>query len=276
MITPQQSGNLQVKPKWQLPVGVMEGIVAYNCCKYGMPRPVLAMPMWEGAGNRVFDYSGNSNHGTINGADWVAGGLDFVVANNDYVNVGEGNGTFDFTDAITIHAKINMRDGGTYPIIISKGWNQTWAGAFLGANEINRSYICIDGGVCHYSTGSIVQPLNEWSTVSYVYGNGYQRTYMNGTLDLNRVQSGNIRVNNEDVNIGQDPGVTPYSFDGIMSFVYVYNQVLSAAQIKFLHDNPYFMFQIPEELYGYVAPLPSVSGLGAYFARREQWCGITV
>lgn len=53
MIVPSQNRSINVKPKWQLPVGVMEGIVAYNCRKYGMPHPVLAMPMWEGAGGRM-------------------------------------------------------------------------------------------------------------------------------------------------------------------------------------------------------------------------------
>ncbi len=31
----------------------------------------------------------------------------------------------------------------------------------------------------------------------------------------------------------------------------MFDTALSPSQIKFLHDDPYFMFRMPEELYGY-------------------------
>ena len=41
--------------------------------------------------------------------------------------------------------------------------------------------------------------------------------------------------------------------NGQIANAQIYNTALSAAQIKFLYENPYFMYQMPEELYGYVA-----------------------
>jgi len=81
------------RPRWVTPVGVMEGIVAYNCRKHGFPRPVVAIPFWEGAGNRAIDYSGRGNHGAFNGPKWAGSGVEF---SSDNINLGEGAGTLDF------------------------------------------------------------------------------------------------------------------------------------------------------------------------------------
>ena len=47
-----------------------------------MPHPVLAMPMWEGVGDRALDYSGHGNHGTFFGdPEWVVDGVHFITTN---------------------------------------------------------------------------------------------------------------------------------------------------------------------------------------------------
>ena len=45
---------------------------------------VLAMPMWEGAGNNIIDYSKYGNHGSNNKATWVGQGLGFD--GSDYIS----------------------------------------------------------------------------------------------------------------------------------------------------------------------------------------------
>lgn len=202
--------------------------------------------MNEGTGNTVFDLSGNGNHGTINGADWVPGGLDFVSANSDYINIGDGNGVFDFTEAMTIYAQVKMHDGASFPMLISKGYATTWAASFANITEKNRFYLTV-GGSSHANSGTIVQPLNEWSTVSYVYGNGYQRSYVNGTLDLNRVQTGTMDTNSINVHIGGDFPSTSYHFNGIIAYIYLYNRSLLMSEIEDLNNDPYQMFVQPTD-----------------------------
>lgn len=101
MILPTQAQNPQLKPRWVAPVGIMESVVAFNCRKYGMPRPILAMPMWERAGNRVIDLSGHGNHGGLTGTPkWVADGLD-LNGSTDYVNIG-ADSSLDTGNNLTI------------------------------------------------------------------------------------------------------------------------------------------------------------------------------
>lgn len=284
MITPQQSGNLQVKPKWQLPVGVMEGIVAYNCRKYGFPRPVLAMPIWEKAGNRTMDLSGNGNHGALtNGPDWVADGLDF-------------DGTSNYVDLDTIQFINSNTPFTVWCWIYLDSFNYDFPAIFSTKSDLDsgNNWRCwfsdnaTYGFIAFGSQGEWVRLksqdipsaslLGKWYHVVINYNgqgaatSGNFNLYINGTQQ-NTIAMGAIGTINTNSMIGR-AGIRYW--DGNICAVSVFNSALSAAQVKFLYDNPYFMFQIPEELYGYVAPLPSVSGSGAYFARREQWCGITV
>ncbi len=41
--------------------------------------------------------------------------------------------------------------------------------------------------------------------------------------------------------------------NGIIDDILIFDTALTEAQIKFLYENPYFMYRLPEELYGYAA-----------------------
>jgi len=73
---------------------------------------MVVLPMWEGSGNMVYDYSGNGRSGTLTGGSlasrWSAfdGGrcLDFARADNEYVSLPAAaslNGLSAFTIALT-------------------------------------------------------------------------------------------------------------------------------------------------------------------------------
>lgn len=275
MITPQQPRNLQVKPKWQLPVGVMEGIVAYNCRKYGFPRPVMVMPMWEGAGNRAIDLSGHGNHGEFNGTDWVANGIYFDGASEDHLNCGSGISLTTLTRlSVYVLARQDTIGSGANVFI-----NQSSSGTakFQAASISNDELRFYSEDLSPTSISTNTSPLSTdvLNNIVFVWDGSNIVFYVNGVGVYFDTMTGTIDTSSEDLFIGKYKG-TGYALDGKMYTAAIFYTDLNAQQVKLLSNNPHFMYQIPEELYDYVAPLPSVSGLGEYFARREQWRGIAV
>jgi len=78
---------------------------------------------YNGAGTKLYDYSGRGNHGAISGPTWVDGpfgwALDFERANGEYVEVPD-DPSLDLTDAITILAWVNADEFVDYESIVSK------------------------------------------------------------------------------------------------------------------------------------------------------------
>jgi len=273
MITPQQLPNTQVKPKWQLPVGVMESIVAYNCRKHGFPRPVLAMPMWEGAGNRALDYSGHGNHGDLNGPDWVADGLDFLTT-TDYVHIPAHQSLDDMSNA-TFEVFIKMVDNTeTYQALMAPFESNTnrffimyHGGKFGVYDDINNAgRIVLDTGTAAVN-GQLYHIVVTISGTTWTF-------YIDGVEKV----STDLGVNMSDLGNGITIDLAAYyygdvyygKFSGIIIHSGIYRDALTAAQVKFLYDNPYFKYQIPEELYGYVA---AAAGTDVYLT-LAQYSGI--
>jgi len=239
-------------PKQHPPID--SGIIAYNCQKYGMPHPVLAMSMRDGAGGRAYDLSGHGNHGTINGADWVAGGLDFDGTN--YITTpGIGfDPTKDFTMCGWVRGDSFTMESATSRHVFAQQ-DGTGAGRSLiyidSADNIPKSYIgsYVSLGLSALSIG-----------MDYMLSVTYDASVNEVTVHINN-DGGNVtgsRTSNAAdglLIIGSHKNTTSGRWNGLMSNALIYNRVLSAAQTKFLYENPEFMYQIPEELYGYAAEL---------------------
>ena len=245
MITPSQTGNQQVKPKWNLPVGVMEGIVAYNCRKHGFPRPVLAMPMWEGAGNRAIDYSRFSNTGSINGATWVNDGLDFNGSSDNMALLDES--AFDgFTELAISFWAITDDPTGDH-IIISKrdSWTATGIPFEIQHSNLFQFYI---RGNNNYLNGpaAVAGKLNH---VVCTWDGAVQKIYINGDLYSQRNMTDAVVDNNATVKIASRPDDVEY-WNGTLGNIMMWVDTLSAQQAKQLYDDPYLMYRIPEELFG--------------------------
>lgn len=266
MIIPAQSQNLQVKPRWVAPVGVMESVVAYNCRKYGMPRPVLAMLMWEGAGNRAIDLSGHSNHGLfVNTPEWVADGLDFDGSTPDYIDV-PGSDSISLTGTMTVSAWINPTDFTNYNGIASKT-NGAQAAPYdfylVQATGIPRFRRSIS------SNANSAPQTGQMNHIAVSVDSGNTSThYLNGAP--NGASTTGTRTDvGKSLRIGSRDDLFT-KFKGVINNVIIYNIDLTTAQIKFLYDNPYFMYWMPEELYGYVAGAPPIGNPFWYYEMLQK------
>ncbi|MCK5616131.1 LamG domain-containing protein [Candidatus Pacearchaeota archaeon] len=232
-------------PNQKPPIWAIDpGIIAHNCQIHGFPRPVIAMPMWEGAGARVMDYSGRGNNGLLVGPPvWVGDGLNF---SGDSVDLGDHDITGDFT----IISEVYKESSGL----------QTIFGKANSAGDSFSYYFRIDGGAGFYNGSTYEQittpdlTLNSWQHIALAYDGSDLTYYLNGDSSVTGGATGIPANISDDARIGQlGEYTTGQQFDGIIRYLLFFDVALTPAQIKFLHDNPYFMYQVPEELYGFVA-----------------------
>ena len=245
----------KIKHKWNVPLGIVEGIVAYNCRLRNFPIPVLSLPFWEGAGNRAFDVSGKMNHGSlVNHTKWVAGmsggtALQLDGA-DDYISTVH-TASVDITGSvITLEAWVNLRarTNPTYNTIIGK---QHWgvyqygmviAGANWGPDAGKVFFYIYDGTTQLAAYGNTVIPFNVWTHLIVTADGTNVKFYYNGNLDATRAQGGIVMAtNSQQLCIGRH-GDNKYYFDGKIDAARIYNRDLSAAQAMELCINPYGMF----------------------------------
>jgi len=197
--------------------------------------------MNEGAGGKIYDVSGNSHDGTLQGGPlWVPGrtgpALSFDGV-DDYVN------TVALTDLITndftISLWVNARDlsgdrvlysadtGGTnrfyllssatgsgYLKIGLSGWNEEWANS-ISFGVWEHYVITLDG------------------TAGYIYRAGSE-------MDSNS----SVVVDIPSTNLFIGAHSTPSNFfGGSIDDIRTYNRALSAQEVQQLYINPYAMFE---------------------------------
>ena len=240
MTQPAQRMNPSVKPRWIAPVGVMESVVAYNCSKHGFPRPVLAAPMWEGAGKRAMDYSGHGNHLTLeSGVSWTADGLklDGTVDGYAYTDVdiiSDGPFTVVCNVKELVHQTQYIWSGASRPY--QNNWNVK-----SSVENVTGTYLVLD----------------KWMKLGSTFDGSTVTSYINGIFENSQTD---IAPNSTGFVLGKYSKLfTNQMLNGIFEYVMVFTEALTPEQIKFVTDDPYFMYRIPEELYGYVVAAGGIS-----------------
>ena len=224
------------------------------------------MPMWEGAGNRVIDFSGLGNHGTLYQApNWVANGLDFngvLGAGANYVNLANP-GTIFNGKHVSISAWVKLDTfSNSYPRIVDRVYDRQFIFFVNAATEV-LSW-CLDtvgGWVCHGGGSAVTVSTNTLFHAAMSYDGSDARTYVDGELKetFGTGISGGLLDYSNITRIGERADGSNHAWDGFIGNVTVYNVGLTTPQIKLLYNYPYFMYQIPEELYGYAAAAAGVT-----------------
>jgi hypothetical protein len=244
----------QKPPIWSID----PGIVAYNCQKAGLPHPVLAMPFWEKGGDRALDYSGHGNRGTIAAPAWVADGLDFD--GSSYVGCGSSSVIDDLhlKGGMSIVTSVNASTAGTLDYIAHKKAGQ--AGYWLFNFRTTALEFAKQGSTSlKVRTAYNVIAYNKKENIALTWDGSTTASNVHIYVNANEVSYG-VQTNGAGFN--SDASQSLYlcsNVRGVMSYIYIYDTVLTAAQVKFLHDDPYFMFRLPEELYGYAAAAAGVT-----------------
>ncbi|MBP8304218.1 MAG: LamG domain-containing protein [Phycisphaerae bacterium] len=148
---------------------------------------------------------------------------------------------FDFMDAVTVGAWVNMRSiPDEWRAIVAKGDN-AWRISNVGLTRKFHFGFCgyASRATPHGIDGTIEVAFSEWHHVCGTYDiTDGARLYVDGVLDVALVDTAGINVNTNDVWIGGNNGDTgwkPYRlFDGTIDEVRIYDRALSADEIALL------------------------------------------
>lgn len=212
----------------------------------------------EGDGKVVADLSGNENTGSFEGDTvWTSGGYGPALSfdgDGDIVNC--GNKTILDTpvnnDTLTIVAGINANSwptgGGDFWGIVTKGdafaemnWQFQYAG---GTTALTFSWV--DSGDAFrtvFAAQSITPTINQEHIIAVTVKPSDQRLYLDGRQVSTGSTANPLFYTGHSVRLGvlrDDFKAAAGSFDGTISFVYIYNRVLIASEILQLYLDPFW------------------------------------
>ncbi len=199
---------------------------------------VLSLSFEEGSGNKVYDSSGNSNHGKIYGASWVSGkfgkALEFDGV-DDWVEILHSESLAP-TQEITIIAWIRPNLDNTFNMIIGKTGSY-----YLYINSANELTFWIfnssgNGIALYYQLSS--EYNNRWTYVVGTYKkDGFMRLYIDSKLVREKLPPNIpdiIRYSTENVGVGNAPTLDQW-FNGTIDEIRIYNKTLTEVEIKALY-----------------------------------------
>ena len=211
----------------------------------------------EGAGNTIYDTSGNDNNGTINGATWGDGkygkALQFNGQDN-YVEVPSSD-SLEIDENVTIAAWINWIDAGDVWICILANGQQNgpWENYGLFINRDSRFLyftLSLDGAHVPQQTPNNITVPNEWVHVCATWDGSAARIYVNAEMKLEIAKAGTLFSPGLPLRIGHRNG-SPHYFNGTIDEVRIYNHALTEAEILVAMEGgkgyPYALGPSPED-----------------------------
>ncbi len=205
------------------------------------PGLVFSVPMHEGAGNTVFDNSGNNLNGSLtNGPSWAGTTLVFDGV-DDYVDMGNVDvpgsaltlmGRFradDLANCVARDCRIISKASGTatddhyFMVSTIESGSETRLRFRLKANGTTNTLVASSGDLQN----------GVWVHFAAVYDGSNMLLYKDGALLDSLAKSGNVDTDNTlPLWIGGNPlDGTARPWAGAISDVMVYNQALTAQQI---------------------------------------------
>jgi hypothetical protein len=187
----------------------------------------------EGMGQVAVDWSGQGNHGMLQGdPQWapgqVGGALEFD-GDGDFVDCGK-NSIFNIETNISVMSWIKVQElTKSWQAIVTQGdnsWrlhrsgstdNIAWGTSGLDPTDI---------------TGSINVNDGQWHHVAGVYDGSQKILYVDGNLDASANATGSIDSSTYRVHIGENAQSTGRHWAGLIDDVRIYTRALAAEEIK--------------------------------------------
>ncbi len=206
-----------------------EGLVAY----YPFDNDVEPM---------VYDASGNNAHGIFMGVPFYGDGIVGKAIDLDgiesYVDIGNADGLFDFTDQITLMAWVYQRDAGNgqHNEWISKG-DHAWClkhrlDPFYEFFIYDNTWV-----VCRVTDAEEIMSHNDqWHHFAGTYDGQYLTLYVDGEWRAETEHTGSIALTDYGVCLGTNTEYLDRLFDGKLDEVRIYNVALNEAQVKAIYN----------------------------------------
>ena len=195
-------------------------------------------PMWEGAGGKTLDISGNNNHGTLtNGPLWAGGGLSFDGA-NDYIAAGGADIPPPATMAAWVY--LNARSGIGAPVFGKSNNYNSFRAEQYGSDAVGITIAGVVDAV--FSSPGYTVPLQTWTLLATnILSGTAANLYVNGRF------SGSLTVSSGLVGWRDRIGADSANFiNGRVSNPRVWSRTLSAGEHAQLYVNPNIGLWVPD------------------------------
>ena len=215
--------------------------------------------MNEGSGDKLFDLSGNANHGIfVNDPAWAFDGIDLDGGDDD-INCGN-KASIRLVDPLSVFAIVNLdalAESDAYDPVVcrynsaiakrvwwfgthdGKGW-----GVYLSVDGTNHSGVAGTSNVFPSTGEKLMAGLTFDGATCYMYENGKEIH--------NFIYNNSLHSCDEIFQIG---GYNGGNMDGKVYATYAYKRVLTPTEISWLHREPYAMFEQPRLWHIYGAAL---------------------
>lgn len=204
----------------------------------------LLLPLDESAGSTAYDASGNNRDGDITGTNVVGQSGDLGTGGHDYsfgevTLTGEGSALSGYSE-LTVAALINpdnVPNGNFQRIVAHDGasTNNDQAYQLLVDDGTANVGWRVNTGGFHGSLSFASISANTWHLVGGTYDGSQVTGYRDGTSVNIGSTSGNISDNQDDPQVGSQPGSTR-NFDGVVGIVWVWSTALTDQQMQSLYD----------------------------------------
>lgn len=195
---------------------------------------------WSGAAGEIIDTAGNFNAQAKNGANTARtnparignpGTCGYGVFDgvDDYVEIADNN-ALDLPNELTISTWIYPQSIPSSGLMAILSKDENYEFHVTPAGEINWWW-----STNQFSTSGAAIRANNWYHIAITYKNGQQRIYVDGEILASQAYTGQLAVNNDALQIGQDQFFSGRYFHGAIDEVQLYNQALTNAQVNELY-----------------------------------------
>lgn len=219
-------GNPDASPYWDIDavfVDVIGGVV-------------LALPMDEGSGSTVYDYSGNDNDGVFaNNPEWVSEGVYFPT-DADSVQVSHNAIYADMTE-FSMYIKFTTHElvaSNRYWLDKSRGLNKDFQIIWDWRKAVRFTVYTDAGTFSDY--GSVFTEVDVPKDLVFVYNGSYGNIFMDGALDKAFVVTGTLLDGATSVGIGARGTNSDSGLNCTLSNFMWFTDVLSGSEIGNLND----------------------------------------
>lgn len=199
---------------------------------------VLCLRMSEGVGLKVHDISKYRNHGDIYNASWVDSKAGFGKALsfdgvNNYVQIGAPAGGSLDPAHITMEMWIKFNAiPYTSQIALNKEGKYRFIAGDVDTTHLSIRYATdITGWGAGTLIGDTALEAELWYHAVATYDGSYWKLYLNGQLDGNKIETGDLVSNAANLYIGVFSPPSGFPFNGIIDEVRIYNRALSSAEV---------------------------------------------
>ena len=225
---------------------VVLGLLALCGTAWGVepiPNLISHWALDEDSGDIAYDSAGD-NHGAIYGAQWTTGQIDGALDfdGDDYVSVPD-SASLDITgDEITVVAWFKPgATGNNNRPIVSKwlGSNSAYVLLYKTGSVDLIGFAVNTGGTAVGANPTPVNDTNKWYHLAGVYDGSYITVYVDGVAGEPVANTGNINNSSKSLRIsGYGEGaVNPHHIIGLVDDVRLYDQALSAEEVRLLYYN---------------------------------------